>query len=107
MSESSVEQPMNSFRVLRALKTVVPDALVITGRTNLPVLTLPQRELHGIRLGPVKIFYNLAPKQFRIVDDSNPKYEYRCGTAFEVLEELESILDVDLPEPPLEIQHLK
>ena len=107
MSDSSVELPMNSFRVLKSLKTVIPHALVLTGRTNLPVLTLPQQTVNGVRVGPVKVFYNLVPRQFRIVDDSSPKYEHRCGSAYEVLEELESILDTDLPDPPEDIQNLK
>jgi len=107
MLDSSEELPLNSFRVLKSLKTVVPNALVLTGRTNLPVLTLPQQTINGIYVGPIKIFYNLAPKQFRIVDDGNPKYEHRCGSAYEVLEELEALLDTDLPDPPEDIQNLK
>lgn len=98
---------LNSFGVLRALKPCIPDSLVITGRTGLPVLTVPAQEVHGATRGPLRLFYNLAPKQFRLVDDSDPKYEHRCGTALEVIDELESLLDLDLPPPPEELLSLR
>ena len=99
--------PMNSFAVLRALKPCIPGALIVTGRTNLPVLTVPGQQVQGTQVGPLRVFYNLAPKQFRIVNDNDPKYEHRCGTAAEVLYELESVLDTDLKGPPEELLDLK
>jgi hypothetical protein len=101
-TSSDVGHPkgMNSFQVLHALKSVLPDALVVTGRTGLPFLTLPQQHIKGDPVGPVKLFYNLAPKQFRIVDESNRKYEFRCGTAQEAVDEACSLYDKEPPEAP-------
>jgi hypothetical protein len=53
------------------------------------------------------VFYNLAPKQFRILDESNPKYEFRCGTPGEVLEEIGALYDKELPDVPAALVHLR
>ena len=89
----------NSFGVLSALKEVLPDALIVGGRTGLPFLVMPKKSVGEDFVGQVKVFYNLTPRQFRIVDDSNPKYEFRCGTAREAVEELSSLYDEDYEEP--------
>lgn len=89
--------PLNSFTILEALKHSLPDALLQTGRTGLPLLIMPLAHVQGDPVGPVKIFYNLAPKQFRVVDEANPKYEFRCGTAQEVLDELGGLYGREYP----------
>lgn len=89
---------LNSFQVLHGLKVSLADALVVTGRTGLPFLALPKQSIEGDPVGPVKIFYNLAPKQFRVVDESNPKYEFRCGTAQEVIDEVGALYGMEYPD---------
>jgi hypothetical protein len=89
------------------VRTCIPEGIITTGKTGLPILTLPQVHVNGDQVGPLRIFYNLAPKQFRLVDDSNPKYEHRCGSAWELLAEVENLLDRELPDPPAEISELE
>lgn len=98
---------LNSFQVLHALRRIIPDSLVHTGKTGLPLMVIKQTTIRGARVGPVKVFYNLAPKQFRLLDESNPKYEFRCGTPGELLEEVESLYDLPPMDVPEMIAHLR
>jgi hypothetical protein len=98
---------LNSFQVLHALRRIIPDSLVHTGKTGLPLMVIKQTTVRGSQVGPIKVFYNLVPKQFRVLDESNPKYEFRCGTPGEVLEEIEGLYDKELPDVPAMIAHLR
>lgn len=96
-----------SYKILVALSQSFPGSVIKVGKTKLPVLVLPVKIIDDILVGPVRIFYNLTPKQFRIVDDSNKKYEHRCGTAQEVIDEVSSLYNEDFLPPVKEIANLR
>ncbi len=97
---------MKSYEVLVLMKSVIPDSLIMMGRTNLPYLMIPKRSVRGIPVGPIRLFYNLTQRRFRIVDDNDKAYEHCTARADEVLSELEALLDITIPPAPEALQDI-
>lgn len=96
-----------SQRVLALLKHSIPFGEIKTGKTGLPVLVLPKRMVHDRLIGPVRVFYNLAPRQFRVVNDLDKKFEFRSGSAQDVIDVVSMLYDVDLAPAPDELVKLR